>query len=106
MIETILPIALVTMIGLFGWLFKDLLDTIRKEIHSLAVSLSRLAEEIETARKEFERRIGDHSRVMHTDLADLNRRLAVVEGRCQSEHGGERQRRGEDTPHRMAAHEA
>ena len=93
--ETYVQIAIVTVISLFGWLINSLLQSIKTDIHKLGETMSAIAKDLRDARKEFEGKVTDQGFSLRAEIADLSRRLASIEGRCQSEHG-EHMRRADD----------
>lgn len=99
MTEPYLQIALGTVIALFGWLVNNLLQAIKTDIHKLGETMSAISKDLRDARKEFEVKVTDQGASIRAEIADLSRRLASIEGRCQSEHG-EHMRRADDI-HRM-----
>ncbi len=93
--ETYVQIAIVTVLSLFGWLINSLLQSIKTDIHKLGETMSAIAKDLRDARKEFEGKVTDQGFSLRAEIADLSRRLASIEGRCQSEHG-EHMRRADD----------
>lgn len=85
--ETYVQIAIVTVLSLFGWLINSLLQSIKTDIHKLGETMSAIAKDLRDARKEFEGKVTDQGFSLRAEIADLSRRLASIEGRCQSEHG-------------------
>ncbi len=97
--DSYLQIAIVTIISLFGWLINSLLQAIKMDIHKLGETMSAITRDLRDARKEFEGKVTNQGFSLRAEIADLSRRLASVEGHCQSEHG-EHMRRADDI-HRM-----
>ena len=90
--DAYIQIAIVAVIGLIGWLVTNLLNAIKIDIHKLGETISAISRDLREARKEFEVKVTTQELSLRADMADLSRRLAIVEGRCQSEH----QRRADD----------
>lgn len=93
--DAYLQIAIVTIISMFGWLINSLLQSIKTDVHKLGETMTSIAKDLRDARKEFDIKVADQGMSIRAEMTDLSRRLANIEGRCQSEHG-EHQRRIDD----------
>jgi len=102
MTDTYLSILLVSAIGQFGWLLNNLLQSIKTDIHKIGETITSLALDLKDARKEFEVKVTDQGLSIRAEISDLSRRMAIVEGRCQSEHGEHMRRADDGHVHRIS----